>query len=318
MRFDFHTNLGTFPGSDSHGKDHICSVEELVEHCNKFKITHAIVLYPYDGYAMLEEAQSKTDAKLYGLQCMFFNHKPEFGHYPELSELPLDIDKPLCYGTKFHSHRGYYNINGEIQNGLDYGNNRLMGKVLKRLPTNAIVSCHLQGTASPYNTSRPMSLGNLACKYPHLKFIMNHAGDYGPRAFTGRPSSIIDKQGRSGPLLSHLKHRESIASAVSIAEVCHNVFLDGSNFTIDKAKILSGTPRWCVGTDIPFADPQYYNFDKEEADWIKWAGDRSVKNGYRHALNFMEKDIEHLLKVQQRYYGFSYVRASDKPIKVKE
>jgi hypothetical protein len=312
MKFDIHTNLGLFPGSDSHGKDHYCSKEELADHCNKFQLTHAMVLYPWNNYQILEDCQKLTSTRLYGIQCMFFNELIEFGHQPELSEVEIHSDKPLWVGVKFHSHRGWFNIDGKIQNGIDYADTRLMGKVLKRLPEGAIVSTHLQGTASPYNTSRALSIGNLACKFPMLKFLINHAGDYGPRAFVGRPSVIIGKDGKASTLLSHLKHREAIVSCVEVAKVMHNVFLDGSNFTVDKASILKETNKWCVGTDIPFADPKYYDFDLEEKDWIKFSGEDKVKKGYEEAVHFFEADMRTLLEEHQKAYGFSYIDQDEK------
>ena len=318
MKFDMHTNLGSFPGSETGGKVHNCTVGQLAEHINKHELTHAVVLYPYDGIKMLEELSTEVDAKLYGMQCAFFNHKPEFGHYPELGELELHTDHPLWAGMKWHSHRGYYNINGEIQNGIDYGKGRLLNKVLKRLPKGSVNHLHTQGTASPYNTSSPMSIANLAAKNPYLKFILSHAGDYGPRAFTAKPSAIVGKDDKCSTLLGHLKHRMAVASSVEVANTMHNVFLNASNFTVDKARILKGTKRWCVGTDIPFADAQYYDFGKEESDFFKFTGEQETLNGYRHALNFMERDMDYLLKVQKRYYNFSYVHANDKPVKVKK
>ena len=312
VRFDIHTNIGLFPGSEGHGKEHYCSAEELADHCNKFNLSHAAVLYPWDDYDILEKCQGMTDTRLYGLQCMFFNKKPDFGNWPELGEVEIHSDRPLWAGVKFHSHRGYYNIDKSFQNGLDYANTRVMGKVLKRLPEGAIVSTHLQGTASPYNTSRGLSIGNLACKFPMLKFLMNHAGDYGPRAFTGRPSVIIGKDGKASTLLSHLKHRESIISCIEISKIMHNVFLDGSNFTFDKADLLKDTNRWCVGTDIPFADPKYYNMDLEEKDWIKCCGEEAVKRGYEEAVHFFEADMRTLLEEQQKIYGFSYIDQEEK------
>ena len=298
-KFDIHTNLGLFPGSESGGKDHVCTKEELAAHCSKYQLTHAMVLYPWNDYQILEDCQKLTNTKLYGIQCMFFNEKIEFGHQPELSEVEIHSDKPLWAGVKFHSHRGWYNIDGTIQNGIDYADTRMMSKVLKRLPDGAIVSTHLQGTASPYNTSRALSIGNLACKFPMLKFLINHAGDYG--VTNAKPSYMKDYKtgvytGYMDTLLSYCQSRAAFHASVEFANHFHNVYLDASNFVKQKGEILSGTKKWCIGTDIPFGNPSIYSFDNEYKKFASVMPEQQVIDAIHNTLDWFEKDVDVLLK----------------------
>ena len=313
MKIDLHTNIGAFPASDRKGSQkQWASVDDIVEHLVKFNITHHMCLYPYDGYHYMEELQARLpDVVHWGVQCVM-HHEPDDTVPTDHLELDCNnSDRPLSKGIKIASHRGWWRdtVLTDPYSGTDYSDVKFMKRILDRVPAGSLVSMHTQGSSSPTNTSTPISVANLAARYPDLKFIINHAGDYGTRMGTAKPGAtrLVEDTKKAMPnLLRHAQSRGVIANAVELAEWFHNIFLDSSNFMIHKADILARTDQWCIGTDIPFADPQFYDYDKELADYLKIIDPSLIERCYSNTLNYINSDINTLLKAaadsKDRYY----------------
>ena len=184
-KFDLHLNVGKiYRSANPRSIEMFYSGKELADYCNFYKLTHAVVLY--SDYEHIEEMNAHVEnTKLYGVKWM-----------TDLDNQTLDVGKPLFYGIKLHSHRGYRSArlydwehpkkkNPEapedaLSYGLDYNDDvQYLSKVLEKLPRGSLVYMHSQGTADPKNRASPKHLFALATKYCHLKFIMGHAGNYG-------------------------------------------------------------------------------------------------------------------------------------------
>lgn len=294
MRFDLHVNLRAFPGSRRGNQQRDITPEEMSEYFSKHNITHALVLYNRDDYSELEKLASLTPTKCYGVQCMFGPTEET----PSLIDTVPDLDVNIegrsflsgghCYGVKFASERGWWKRGDIVDSGLNYHTDKIVKKVLDKLPKNAVASFHTQGTSKPDNTASPMMIANFAKNYPQIKFIMNHGGDYGPSATVAKPSRerVLSREG-SGNLLRHISHRMIIVSALECAEWYHNVFIDFSCYTLPKGDLCRGYTQWAAGSDFPFSE----NFD------INYTNERKLFEKHteipdENAVMFFEKSIE--------------------------
>ena len=313
MKIDLHTNIGDFPASGKKGSQkQWASVDDIVDHLRKFNITHHLCLYPYDGYHHLEElAEKLPDVTHWGVQCVM-HHEPSLAVPIDYFELDVNNpDRPLSVGIKIASHRGWWRdtMLSDPYDGIDYADMKKMRKILDQLPENAVVSMHTQGSPSPTNTSTPLTMANHAAKYPHLKFIVNHAGDYGTRMGTAKPGAKRMVEDTKSAMVNYLRHVQSrgvIANAVELANWFHNMFLDSSNFIHHKADILNNCDQWCIGTDIPFADPIYYDYDKELSDYLKFIPQELIDKTYVNTLHYMNTDVNVLLQETADKYDRYY------------
>lgn len=335
MRFDIHTNLGVFPSSSvANSTVQHCSVQELAAHLTKYNITHHMCLYERDSYHLLEElAALKPDVKHYGVQCVFGSDSAKPTDVDTLVLDAADPSKTLCVGVKFHSHRGWWyrkpvsqkdgdtvvidskleeiaTLEGTVYKkknhsklllpGIDYYNSREVHTILKQLPKGAICSFHTQGAPSPnVSYSSPLALAGLASKYPQLKFVINHAGDYG--VTNPKPSYMKDYKtgiytGYMDTLLSYCQSRSAFHASVEFANHFHNIYLDASNFVKQKGEILSDTKKWCIGTDIPFGSPSIHSFDNEYKKFSSVMPEQQVIDAMHNTLDWFEKDVDLLLK----------------------
>lgn len=242
---DGHTNLGTHPRSkNKNSVEHKITPGELDKHLNHYGVTHHLCLYEQTKPNLLVQLKSK--AKVYACQAMYAT-TPEQAY--EIDRIPLHVGNYKdVVGVKFHSHRGYWNIDGNQQTGFDYSDTKTIARVLDRLPEHSIVSMHTQGTASLNNTSTPLAIAHLAVKYPELRFIINHAGDYGATGY--RPSP--DKLKRMDNVLPFIASLSLVRQAMEVCDALPNVFLDTSVIFLQKASILTESTRWVIGSDIPY------------------------------------------------------------------
>jgi hypothetical protein len=321
-KLDIHTNLGTFPGSASAiSNDHYCSVKELYDHIVAHNITHHVCLYGRDEYHLLQElADMLPNVKHYGLQCLFGLHQDAA---TDISNIPFDInrsDRPLCAGIKLHSVRGWWTgikdeTNEKGGSGIEYGQYNLMRKILNKLPKSTIVSMHTQGSLNHRNKGTPLHIAHLASKYPALKFIINHAGDYGVQSF--KPSFMIkDKPGVNGGfadyMLLHSQSKGAIANSILYSQDFHNIFLDTSNYCTHKAEIFNKLKpiKWCIGTDIPFGNASVYNFTKEETRFAN-AG---LVCDYDNAIHWVESATDVLILEHSEQNGLTAIKSGKKTV----
>lgn len=265
-RFDIHVNLGSFPGSKRGKKQRYISPEEMNEYFITHSITHSLVLYNRDEYKLLETLGKLTKTKVYGVQCiMGTKDSPTDITKP----LNLDIGKPYVSGIKIASHRGWWTDGKEIWSGIQY-TNPLIQKLLKTLPENTIISLHMQGTSNLTNTSNPMFVANMASKFPKLKWVMNHGGDYGPALQVAIPSRKRFIEGPGKPNWHrNVTHRMAILSGLICSERFYNVFIDSSCYTVPKGEYYKDFTQWCVGSDYPFSENFGVNYTSEVKKFLK-------------------------------------------------
>jgi len=292
IKFDLHTHVGNIPSSAKKGSTFTKDVtpQEAASFLKQFEITHTVILY--SDYALLEELSTLVDTKLYGVKWI---------NDPFLDE--LDQGKPLYYGVKVHSHRSSYSYKGKDYQGLDYTNARHMDALLSRLEPGELVYMHTQESVSPVNIAGPRSVLKNMIRYPHLKFIMGHAGHYGGFAVarpvnrqidtTIRDHKSEDKKHLHG-LTQYLLAQQNTSDAGEMTRYYHNLFLDTSTYTKQKAEVLKNYDNWCIGSDFPFGQPATHDFDKQVRSFLKHVDMKKIEQGYRNAIAFIETPIQEI------------------------
>jgi predicted TIM-barrel fold metal-dependent hydrolase len=225
----------------------------------------------------------------------------------------LDNSKIYCKGIKIASHRGWWNRDGEIDSGFDYGKeSSKLHKWLKQLPDNSIVSMHMQGDPINNSASVPMTVGMYAYKYPKLKFIMNHMGDYGQGGLSNKPKSYVT-QTKDGPNLfpafRYAHSRALCKSAVEFANIQHNIILDTSVYIPNKSEMLKDCYRWAVGSDYPFCKSDNL-FINEEKKFIRDMGEDAVNEAHVNAKWFFDSDYKQLIKKNIALNNFGDLNAT--------
>lgn len=320
IRFDLHVNLRAFPGSRRGNQQRDITPEEMAEYFLQHSVTHALVLYGRDDYAELEKLTSLSPTKCYGVQCMFGPTEDSPTDINTIPSLDVNIEGRSflngghCYGVKFASERGWWKRGEAVDSGLNYHVDKIVKRVLDKLPKNAIASFHTQGTSKPDNTASPMMIANFAKNYPEIKFIINHGGDYGPSATVAKPSKerILNREG-SGNLLRHISHRMIIASALECAEWYHNVFIDFSCYTVAKGDLCRDYTQWCIGSDFPFSE----NFDINYTNERKYF-EKHVDIPDNNALTFFEDSIELLEERTLAWHANYYTEVNESKIRGKK
>ena len=292
VRFDIHVNLGSFPSSQRGSAARYISPTEMNEFFLSQGITHSLVLYNNDEYELLRELGRLTKTKIYGVQNIMGRE-----------DNPTNVKKPFelhsgreyVYGVKIASNRGWWTDGKEVWAGCDY-NDPYIQKIFKQLPKNSIISAHTQGTSNIKNVATPLWFTSMSTKYPHLKFIMNHGGDYGPALQTARPSDKSrDKKNYIALLNRHINHRSIVKQGLEIAEGHHNVFIDSSCYSVIKGLYYMDYTQWCVGSDFPFAENFGINYVNERK-----AFERSCTIPDNNAVWFFESDVDELLEVKSK------------------
>lgn len=320
MKFDLHLNVGKVYRTEKPGSvEMFYSGKEIAEYVNYFNITHAVCIY--DQYENLKELMDNTNAKIYGVQWIVDNDQE------------LDFGKEGWYGIKLHSHRGYRSgkkydwkhpkkkSDEELSFGLDYGD-KYVTNIIERLPNGSLVYIHTQGWPSIDNRATPQHLFMLATEFMNLKFIMGHAGMYGGMN-SALPGPHVPKIGRhKGFELYKQSIRNygnsviQFKSAVHYANMLHNLFLDSSCYTPDKAIAFRDTDKWCIGSDYPFgankprnsdsneegihftiedfSKPYNWNFDKQYTLFANAVGKDNVDKSFESAFKFIESPLEQL------------------------
>ena len=331
-KFDLHLNVGKiYRSANPRSIEMMYTGRELADYCNYYKITHAVVLY--SEYEHIEEMAAHVEnTKLYGVKWMV-----------DFDNQTLDVGRPLFYGVKLHSHRGYRSARlydwehpkkrnveapeDQLSYGLDYNDdNQYLYKVLEKLPAGSLVYMHSQGTPDPKNRASPKHLFALATKYCHLKFIMGHAGNYGGMG-AARPGNkdypVVQQDGSSvfrNALRGYVTSQASFHESVLYANYTHNLFLDSSCFTKEKAIALSYSNRWAIGSDYPFggnagdASTNFtvdnfkkrtfiWNYDVQMDRFIGVLGAEKVAESHANAIKYIETPIETLAQEQTLWFA---------------
>ena len=313
-RFDMHVNLRAFPASSRGSQQRDITPEEMNQYFIDHAITHALVLYNRDDYSELERLGKLTKTKIYGVQCIFGPTKEDPTDINTIPSLDVNLEGRsflsggYCYGIKFASERGWWKRGEIVDAGLDYNKDKIIKKTLAELPKNSIASFHTQGTSKPDNTASPMMLLNFACKFPDVKFIINHGGDYGPSSTAAKPSrSRIEERMDKGGFLRHIAHRVNCLSALQASEFTPNLFIDFSCFTVGKATLVvdGKYTQWAAGSDFPFSENFPINYTLERKNFEKYC---EIPDD--NAVEFFEKDIDYLtnktLNYHDEYYFVKY------------
>jgi len=264
-------------------------------------ITHAIILYPRDGYTYLSQvAKHSPTTQIWGLQVLMGVDKDSPTNLKSLTLDAGDPFKPLCKGIKIASHRGWWDKDGVVDSGFDYGSqSRALNKILNQLPDDSIVSMHLQGDPIFNSASIPQTVATYAYKYPHLKFIMNHCGDYGQGGLSNKPSKYltVDKQGNDNlfPAFRYAHHHALIQAAITYANLSHNIYLDSSVLTPTKLELLESCDRWGLGSDYPFQKKSDL-FIKEEKKAVSKLGATRIEKMYKDTLHWLTTPCATLLQ----------------------
>lgn len=331
MKFDLHLNVGKiYRSANKRSIEMHYTGKELAEYCNHYELTHAVVLY--SSYEYMEELKHYApNTKLYGVKWMI-----------DFDNQELDIGKEMFYGVKLHSHRGYRSARlydwehpkkknkdaaeDELSYGLDYSDdNAYLYKVLEKLPTGSLVYMHSQGSPDPKNRANPKHFLNLALKYTNLKFIMGHAGGYGAMAAAKPAKRDIPLEIQNGASLFKTSNAGYLAAvslfkeSVWYANKLHNLFLDSSCFTKEKAIALGECrDRWAIGSDYPFGANKgqgninftkddfkksvIWNYDTQYRSFVRILGEDRVNKTHQDAVRYIETPIEELAKEQLNYF----------------
>ena len=326
IKFDIHLNVGKVYRTKKPGSvEMFYSGKEIAEFVNHYGITHAVCIY--DQYENLKELIDNTSAKIYGVQWIVDKDQE------------LDFGKEGWYGIKLHSHRGYRDASkydwsntkkkgnrGSLSYGMDYSD-KYIKDILNTLPNEALVYMHTQGWPSVHNRARPEHLFMLATHFNNLKFIMGHSGMYG-----GIQTALPGLK----EITTHIPkefniHQRSIRTwgdtvarfteSVWYSNILHNLFLDSSCYTPDKAIAYKKCDRWTIGSDYPFGknkprnsegngeDAHYslddfskayvWNFDKQYEKFVKVLGKEKVDQSFTNALDYINTPIEELGEIQK-------------------
>ena len=300
IRFDIHVNLGSFSGSKKGKQQRYISPKEMNEYFITHKITHALVLYNRDEYHLLKELGDMSDTKVYGVQTIMGPTKED---PTDENNLPiLDVnhsDKSFlwgnyCYGVKIASNRGWWLRDGEVTSGIDYMTSTV-DKIISMVPDNGICSIHTQGTVKAVVSDGPKNILHYSFKYPKVKFIMNHCGDYGPALQVSRPSAKGDFFKSNGQFYKRfISHQPRVKEGLDYCEHTYNIFGDMSCYTTQKGWIVKDDEynQWCVGSDFPFSENFGINYTAERDYFEKW----TVNIPDDNAVRFFESSIDELIE----------------------
>lgn len=319
MRVDIHTNLDWFPTSKSSQTIINATVSQMANYLLANKIDVNVCLYPRDGYHILEElARVAPNVKHIGLQTLM---GVDANDPTNPNELILDVNDPersaingigLSYGIKVASHRGWWKRADKVTSGFCYGkgDRDLLNKWLRSMPKNSICSLHTQGDPIDNSASIPTTIGKYAYKYKHVKFILNHCGDFGQGGFSNKPKKYItiNKQGEVDlfPAYRYAHSMGLIDTAVHMANTLHNVLLDTSVYTPYKGIAMGRCKRWAIGSDYPFQVKEEHKHNstlmlKEEKKFIKDLGEDRVSQCHNDAYYWLTTNVDQLMKENEWY-----------------
>jgi hypothetical protein len=299
-RFDIHVNLGSFPGSKRGKKQRFISPKEMDEYFISHGITHSLVLYNRDEYELLRELGSISKTKIYGVQTVMGPTKENPTDESNLPTLDINIEGRsyttggYCYGIKLASNRGWWLRDGEVTSGIDYMS-KTVDSIVSQVPKNSIVSMHTQGSVKPIQSDSPKNILHYAFRYPNLKFILNHCGDYGPALQVSRPSTKGDFFKSNGSFYKRfISHSPVVKEGLEYCQHTYNIFGDMSCYTSQKGWIVKDDEytQWAVGSDFPFSENFGIEYTSERNNFQKW----TLTIPDNNAVKFFESNIEELIE----------------------
>lgn len=321
MKIDIHTNLEWFPTSKSSNTKIYASVQQMADYLILNEVDVNFCLYPRDQYHMLEKlAELTPNIEHIGVQVLMGADAEDATNVDNIN---LDVNNPersfknggMCHGIKIASHRGWWNRKGVIDSGFDYGrgDSRLLTKWLREMPEGSICSMHMQGDPIQNSASIPTTVGMYAYKNPNIKFIINHAGDFGQGGLSNKPKKYktVTKKGEVNffPAYRYAHSQGLIATAVAMANTMHNVMIDTSVFTPFKGIAMQSCKSWAIGSDYPFQikpdndklKSKSKMFLNEEKKFINAIGEDAVKKCHKRAYHWLKADIDTLIKESEWY-----------------
>lgn len=267
LRVDIHQHLGYIHKSSNYSKSKglFVSVEQSAENIINQKLTDVVILY--SDYEFLEQLQKLCpNVRLYGLQ------------YVNNFNIKLDLKKSLFKGLKLHNSRA------EIKYDYKY---EILSPLFNQLPENSLILYHTQ-QRTILNKNNLEEIQTLAVKYPKLKHILGHSGAYGVDIFL-----IKDKNNTNYNYVRKLfsNAKSDFFYSTILANNYPNIFCDTAIYAIEKAKQLSNTLKFGIGTDFNFGNKDIYNFDKQINQFVKYTGvSKHIIN--RNSYIFLNETIE--------------------------
>lgn len=329
MKVDIHTNLEWFPTSKSSDTRVYASVQQMADFLKVNEVTVNFCLYPRDQYHMLQKLADITPGIQHiGVQVL---GGADADDATDPAKLELDVNDPnksfknggLCHGIKIASHRGWWTKDEETNSGFCYGNGtggqlyngRQLTKWLRAMPKGSICSMHMQGDPINNSASVPTTVGMYAYKNPDIKFIINHAGDFGQGGLSNKPKRYrtITKKDEVNffPAYRYAHSQGLILTAVTMANTMHNVMIDTSVYTPFKGKMMSKCKTWAIGSDYPFqikADNERLKSTSkmmlnEEKKFVNDLGVERVVQCHRDAYHWLTADIDDLITESEWFDG---------------
>ena len=270
-RIDLHIHVGDIPA----GKKGVMKnpIEGVVDYIKRSELTHVVALYT--NYEDIIDLQYRLpELTIYALQWIDVNN---------LKKIKLDLDKPLFRGIKIHTER---NCSNKKKNYIYY-NMCSLSPILDKLPDDSIVLGHFQGTP----TSSPTSFTRLALKYPKLKFIIGHSGNYGLMCYKPNIDKNFFEDNNKKEFMSlYINAVQSIESAVILANETQNVFLDSSIYSKHKQELFNKTDKIGFGSDYPFKPALNSKLQDQESLYLyhTWDYDLTSSVIHQRAIDFIE------------------------------
>ena len=190
----------------------------------------------------------------------------------------------------------------EVEAGLDYGiYSRSINKLLHRLPANAIAAFHMQGEPA-YNTGATAhSVGQMALKLPHVKFILNHMGDFAIKGM--KPSNYYYPGLYSAFTHKYAYSRACIGACVEYSNLSHNIWLETSILIKHKLEFVKQARYWCLGSDYPFMRKDDF-FKQQEQILVKSMSQEALDKSYADTLHWLSADWKDLIKEHIAVMGY--------------
>ena len=228
MRLDAHVHIDKVYGSKK-ANEVIIERDNLLSFFEKEQLTH-ICAYYTDYEKMKELVELKKDITFYPIKWI------------KSSFLEDDAIDSLQRGIKIHSIRGYNN------QGIDYRGTKLKN-YLKKLPSDFLVCCHMQGRSFGSEVRDEEDVARLAMEFPNLKFIINHSGGFGFK------SMYPADTGRTEFMKIALGQELSVSNSALMSKRIDNLWCESSILLAQvhfKSYILAYHNKLLLGSDFPF------------------------------------------------------------------
>ena len=235
VRCDIHIHLGkVYKSTNKLSHEQYTSPQEVFEFIMKCKITHAVIIYTCINEYRELRALVPENIKLYPIKWV-------------IDPTQTNLFNEETVGVKLHHIRG--NIDGE--NLFKDYDSPAMVKFLKTLPDGYLVCPHFQGASKVVDGSRPIAIAKHALKFPNLKFIIYHSGNFGLNCYY---TTELHEQLTFVAMCAET----AVFEACLAAEKLPNVFLDSSMLISPNhyktQHLIKHLNKLALGSDFPFTD----------------------------------------------------------------